>query len=62
MVDCLSGCISQLGSTSNITGAPIAVQEHEDQVSTWLDDDIDRGYETLGIVSPGQNYFARFGT
>lgn len=63
MVDCLSGCISQLGSTSNITGAPIIVQEHEDQVSTWLDDDLNaRDTESFfSDVAVGQNYFSRFG-
>jgi predicted phage terminase large subunit-like protein len=64
MVDCLSGCISQLGSTSNITGAPIVVQEHEDQVSTWLEDDLNAQYadEVFGREAVGSNYFSRFGT
>jgi predicted phage terminase large subunit-like protein len=63
MVDCLSGCISQLGSTSNITGAPIVVQEHEDQVSTWLEDDLNAQYadEVFGREAVGSNYFSRFG-
>jgi predicted phage terminase large subunit-like protein len=62
MVDCLSGCISQLGSTNPITGAPIIVQEHEDQTSKWLEDDLDVSYKSLGMFTPGQGYFSRFGT
>jgi predicted phage terminase large subunit-like protein len=59
MVDCLSGCVSQLGSVS-IPGAPTIVQESENQTSRWLDDDTtDEGL--FGNVATGQNYFSRFG-
>lgn len=54
MVDCLSGCIAYLGSTTNTTGAPITVSEHADQVSTWLEDDTGSEFYNTG-------YFTRFG-
>lgn len=59
MVDCLSGCIAQLGNSS-IPGAPIVVQETEDQTSRWLEDDTS-DESLFGNVAAGQNYFARFG-
>lgn len=52
MVDCLSGAVAQLGSTTP-TGAPIVVTSQDDQVSVWLDDD--PGDETGNV-----GYFSRF--
>lgn len=55
MVDCLSGCVAKLGTTSNNTGAPITVTDKSNQVSKWLDDD------TVNEAA-GLGYFSRFGT
>lgn len=52
MVDCLSGAVAQLGSTTP-TGAPIVVTSQDDQVSVWLDDD---PLDETGNVG----YFSRF--
>lgn len=52
MVDCLSGAVAQLGSITS-TGAPIVVTSHDDQVSTWLDDDPLDDSNNVG-------YFTRF--
>lgn len=54
MVDCLSGAVAQLGS-STTTGAPIVVTSQDDQVSTWLDDD---SMDSDGTAQVG--YFSRF--
>lgn len=55
MVDCLSGAIAYLGTSSSTTGTPEIVQESADQVSNWLDDD---GTEYGGSAA---GYFSRFG-
>ena len=55
MVDCLSGCVAKLGTTSNNTGAPITVTDKSTQTSKWMEDD---------LLDPniGVGYFSRFGT
>ena len=52
MVDCLSGAIAELGSTTS-TGTPIVVSGDENQVSTWMEDDLTDELYTQG-------YFTRF--
>lgn len=52
MVDCLSGAIAELGSTTS-TGTPIVVSGDENQVSTWMEDDLTEELYTQG-------YFTRF--
>jgi predicted phage terminase large subunit-like protein len=58
MVDCLSGCIAELGTTTT-TGAPITVTSEQHQVSHWLEDDADDVSANFGMNT---GYFSRFGT
>lgn len=55
MVDCLSGCVAELGSTTT-TGAPITVQGEASQSSKWIEDPMDDDPYV------GVGYFSRFGT
>lgn len=56
MVDCLSGAIAYLGTSTATTGAPTVVKDNEQQVSKWLEDDV------LDDSVSSAGYFSRFGT
>lgn len=57
MVDCLSGAVAYLGTTSDVSAPPVVVKAEDHQVSTWLEDD---GTED-GAQHSNLGYFSRFG-
>lgn len=59
MVDCLSGAVSFLGTSSGAASAPIVVQSESNQTSTWLDDNL---HDQPTDIFCGQGYFTRFDT
>ena len=57
MVDCLSGAVAYLGTTSDVSAPPVVVKAEDHQVSTWLeDDDTEDGAQHSNL-----GYFSRFG-
>lgn len=57
MVDCLSGAVAYLGTTSDVSAPPVVVKAEDHQVSTWLeDDDTEEGAQHSNL-----GYFSRFG-